>query len=186
MKDRILFEKVRVRVQVRSSKIEVWCGSACRSVFEVRLCVRHTVKILATQRLEIRPSLNIFALTIIFRHNWACPQGFWNICYLIGNVENCLAILPPMKCSRNSRHCKNDSSTVHKWGKLKMKENKRKYFSWWKFFSWKLGQGCGHIWTLSPCDLYKITLGLCANTCILFSKYSILSSSSIPFIGPRW
>ena len=135
---------------------------------------------------EIRPSLNIFALTIIFRHNWACPQGFWNICYLIGNVENCLAILPPMKCSRNSRHCKNDSSTVHKWGKLKMKENKRKYFSWWKFFSWKLGQGCGHIWTLSPCDLYKITLGLCANTCILFSKYSILSSSSIPFIGPRW
>ena len=70
---------------------------------------------------EIRPSLNIFALTIIFRHNWACPQGFWNICYLIGNVKNCLAILPPMKCGRDSRHCKNDSSTVHKWGKLKIK-----------------------------------------------------------------
>ena len=70
----------------------------------------------------------IFALTIIFRHNWACPQGFWNICYLIGNVENCLAILPPMECSRNSRHCKNDSSTVHKWGKLKMKKTKQNVF----------------------------------------------------------
>ena len=77
---------------------------------------------------EIRPSLNIFVLTIIFRHNWACPQGFWNICYLIGNVENCLAILPPMECSRNSRHCKNDSSTVHKWGKLKRKKTKQNVF----------------------------------------------------------
>ena len=77
---------------------------------------------------EIRSSLNIFALTIIFRHNWACPQGFWNICYLIWNVENCLAILPPMECSWNSRHCKNDSSTVHKWGKLKMKKTKQNIF----------------------------------------------------------
>ena len=77
---------------------------------------------------EIQPSSNLFALTIIFRHNWACPQGFWNICYLIGNVENGLAILPPMKCSRNSRHCKNDSSTVHKWGKLKMKKTEENIF----------------------------------------------------------
>ena len=42
--------KVRVRVRVRSSKIEVRCGSACESIIEVRVCVRHTVKFLATQR----------------------------------------------------------------------------------------------------------------------------------------
>ena len=52
MKDRILFEKVRVRV--RLSKIDVQCGSVCGSIFEVRVCVRHTVKILATQRLIMK------------------------------------------------------------------------------------------------------------------------------------
>ena len=31
--------------------IEVRCGSACRSIIEVRVCVRHTVKSHATQRL---------------------------------------------------------------------------------------------------------------------------------------
>ena len=46
-------QKVRVRVRVRSSKIEVRCGSACGSIIEVRVCVRHTVKFLATQHLEI-------------------------------------------------------------------------------------------------------------------------------------
>jgi hypothetical protein len=40
-----------VRVQVRLSKIEVRCASACETIIKVRLCVRHTVKILATQRL---------------------------------------------------------------------------------------------------------------------------------------
>ena len=40
-----------VRVRVLSSKIEVRCESACGSVIEVRVCVRHTVKSLATQRL---------------------------------------------------------------------------------------------------------------------------------------
>ena len=39
-------------MRVRSSKIEVRCGSACGSIIEVRVCVRHTVKFLATQRLE--------------------------------------------------------------------------------------------------------------------------------------
>ena len=50
MKDCTLFEKVRVRVRVRLSKIEVRCGSACGSIIEVRVCVRHTAKYLATQR----------------------------------------------------------------------------------------------------------------------------------------
>ena len=50
-----IFEKVkvRVRVRVRSSKIEVRCGSACGSIIEVRVCVRHTAKFLATQRLNM-------------------------------------------------------------------------------------------------------------------------------------
>ena len=46
--------KVRVRVRVRSSKIEVRCGSACGSIIEVRVCVRHTVKFLTTQRLILK------------------------------------------------------------------------------------------------------------------------------------
>ena len=44
-------KEVRVRVRVRSLKIEVRCESACGSVIEVRVCVRHTAKFLATQRL---------------------------------------------------------------------------------------------------------------------------------------
>jgi hypothetical protein len=40
-----------VRVRVRLSKIEVRCESACETIIEVRVCVRHTVKFLATQRL---------------------------------------------------------------------------------------------------------------------------------------
>ena len=44
-------EKVQVRVRVRSGKIEVRCASACETIIEVRKCVRHTVKFLATQRL---------------------------------------------------------------------------------------------------------------------------------------
>ena len=39
-------------MRVRSSKIEVRCGSACGSIIEVRVCVRHTAKLLATQRLS--------------------------------------------------------------------------------------------------------------------------------------
>ena len=54
MKDCTLFEKVRVQARVRLSKIEVRCGSACRSIIEVRVCVRHTAKYLATQRLDIK------------------------------------------------------------------------------------------------------------------------------------
>ena len=46
-------QKVQVRVRVRSSKIEVRCGSVCGSFIEVRVCVRHTVKFLATQRLDL-------------------------------------------------------------------------------------------------------------------------------------
>ena len=59
MKDCIFFEKVRVRVRVRSSKIDVRCGSACGSIIEVRVCVRHTVKFLTTQRLVVLGSLLI-------------------------------------------------------------------------------------------------------------------------------
>ena len=33
-------------------KIEVRCASAFETIFEVRLCVRHTIKFLATQRLD--------------------------------------------------------------------------------------------------------------------------------------
>ena len=44
-------KEVRVRVRVRSSKIEVRCESACGTIIEVRVCVRHTVNILATQHL---------------------------------------------------------------------------------------------------------------------------------------
>ena len=54
VKEHLFFEKVRVRVRVRSSKIEVRCASACETIIEVRVCVRHTVKILATQHLLIR------------------------------------------------------------------------------------------------------------------------------------
>ena len=49
MKDCTLIEKVRVRL----SKIEVRCGSACGSIIEVRVCVRHKAKYLATQRLVV-------------------------------------------------------------------------------------------------------------------------------------
>ena len=47
-------KKVRVRVRVRSSKIAVRCASACEKIIEVRVCVRHTVNSLATQRLIIQ------------------------------------------------------------------------------------------------------------------------------------
>jgi hypothetical protein len=40
-----------VRVWVRSPNNEVRCASACETIIEVRVCVRHTVKFLATQRL---------------------------------------------------------------------------------------------------------------------------------------
>ena len=53
VKEHLFFEKVRVRVRVRSSKIEVRCASACETIIEVRVCVRHTVKFLATQHLKI-------------------------------------------------------------------------------------------------------------------------------------
>ena len=48
-----LSNKVRVRVRVRLPKIEVQCASACETIIEVRKCVRHTVKFLATQRLIV-------------------------------------------------------------------------------------------------------------------------------------
>ena len=51
VKEHLFFEKVRVRV--RSSKIEVRCASAGERIIEVRVCVRHTVKFLATQHLMI-------------------------------------------------------------------------------------------------------------------------------------
>ena len=53
VKEHLFFEKVRVRVRVRSSKIEVRCASACERINEVRVCVRHTVKFLATQHLDV-------------------------------------------------------------------------------------------------------------------------------------
>ena len=49
-----VFIKVRVRVRVRSSKNEVRCASACETIIKVRVCVRHTVKFLATQHLQIK------------------------------------------------------------------------------------------------------------------------------------
>ena len=49
----LIFEKVRVRVRVRSTKIEVRWASACETIFDVRVCVRRTVNFLATQRLFI-------------------------------------------------------------------------------------------------------------------------------------
>ena len=42
-----------MRVRVRSSKSEVRCASACIAIIEVRVCVRRTVKFLATQHLEL-------------------------------------------------------------------------------------------------------------------------------------
>ena len=44
---------MQVRVRVRSSKIEVRCASACEIIIEMRVCLRHTVKFLTTQRLII-------------------------------------------------------------------------------------------------------------------------------------
>ena len=44
---------MRVRVRVRSSKNDVRCASACETIIKVRVCVRHTVKFLATQHLII-------------------------------------------------------------------------------------------------------------------------------------
>ena len=53
-------KKVRVWVRVRSSKIEVRCASACET--KLRVCVRRTVKFLATQRLIVTNfSTNYFA-----------------------------------------------------------------------------------------------------------------------------
>ena len=43
----------KVRVRVRSSKIEVRCASACETNIKVRVCMRHTVKFLATQHLIV-------------------------------------------------------------------------------------------------------------------------------------
>jgi hypothetical protein len=55
-------KEVRVRVRVRSSKIEVRCESACGKIIKVRVCVRHTVKFLATQHLvkSIRLKIDSF------------------------------------------------------------------------------------------------------------------------------
>ena len=52
------YEKVRVRV--RSSKNEVRCASACETIIKVRVCVRHTVKSIATQRLREFIQGNLF------------------------------------------------------------------------------------------------------------------------------
>ena len=38
---------------MRSSKSEVRCASACVAIIEVRVCVRRTVRFLATQRLVV-------------------------------------------------------------------------------------------------------------------------------------
>ena len=51
LKENLFFEKVQVQVRVRSSKIKVRCASACETIIEVQVCVRHTVKFLATKRL---------------------------------------------------------------------------------------------------------------------------------------
>ena len=42
-----------MRVRVRSPKKRGACASACETFFEVRVCVRRTLKYLATQRLKI-------------------------------------------------------------------------------------------------------------------------------------
>ena len=60
----LFFEKVRVRVRVRSSNTEVRCASVCETIIEVRVCVRHTVKILATQHLHIM-LLSMFAMYLL-------------------------------------------------------------------------------------------------------------------------
>ena len=39
-------------MRVRLSKNDVRCASACETIIKVRVCVRHTVKFLATQRLR--------------------------------------------------------------------------------------------------------------------------------------
>ena len=41
-----------MQVRVRSTKIEVRCASTCEMIIEVRVCVHHTVNLLATQRLQ--------------------------------------------------------------------------------------------------------------------------------------
>ena len=69
VKEHLFFEKVRVRVRVRSSKIEVRCASACERIIEVRVCVRHTVKFLATQHLVLNPdSIYFFCKIVTFRN----------------------------------------------------------------------------------------------------------------------
>ena len=68
VKEHLFFEKVRVRV--RSSKIEVWCASACERIIEVRVCVRHTVKFLATQHLVLYEEVQCtLARALMFVHN---------------------------------------------------------------------------------------------------------------------
>ena len=46
---------MRVRVRVRSSKIWGACESACETIFKVRMCVRNTLKYIATQHLISEP-----------------------------------------------------------------------------------------------------------------------------------
>ena len=49
-----------MRVRVRSSKNEVQCASACETIIRVRVCVHHTVKFLATQRLILYLQIGMF------------------------------------------------------------------------------------------------------------------------------
>ena len=54
------FDHRKVRVRVRSPKNQGACGSACGKLFEVRKCVRRTVKYIATQRLALSAFCPIF------------------------------------------------------------------------------------------------------------------------------
>ena len=66
---------MQLRVRVRSSKIEVQCASACETIIEVRVCVRHTVKFIVTQRLVDCCYTELKAFTLRL-------QNFWLRCVL--------------------------------------------------------------------------------------------------------
>ena len=67
-KKKLLYKKNyrKVQVRVRSPKYQGACGSARGNFFEVRECVRHTVKYIAAQRLP--HSTQIYLVMFFSRH----------------------------------------------------------------------------------------------------------------------
>ena len=100
-----------MRVRVRSSKIEVRCGSACGSIIEVRVCVRHTVKFLATQHLIItKPNLTLSSLwldqLVIHFRIWHSQQfdKNWIFYPRLNKINNCQMPNVKKKTARVFKH----------------------------------------------------------------------------------